>query len=77
VAFMHAPQLRGESEMKSRAWALIRGRPHSPSISLHDRTGDGQPHPGPLWFRRMKRIKNRSVLSASNPTPVSLMETIR
>ena len=29
------------------------------SVSFHDRAGDGQPHTRPLWFRRMKGIKNQ------------------
>src|ERR1700733_11141149 len=49
----------GESEMESGPSAVIGGRPHSSSISLHDRTRNGEAHPGALWFSRMKRIKNQ------------------
>ena len=48
----------GKSEMESCARPLIGGGPHSPSVRLHDRAGNGQTHTRPLWLRRMKRIKN-------------------
>ncbi len=52
------PGFDGKSEMEGRTPPLIGSGPHSPSVRLHDRAGNGQPHTRSLWFRRMERIKN-------------------
>jgi hypothetical protein len=48
----------GKSEVEGRARPLIGRGPHSASVRLHDRAGNGQTHTRPLWFRRMERIKH-------------------
>ena len=60
-----------QREQKRRAGSGVRGRPQPPAVRFHDRSGDGEAHPGAVRLRGHERFEDRSGFSAGSPTPVS------